>query len=139
MTDKDYKWATGLYVCCISKTIHILIVLLGKVSWSLMSLFNFNIGMVGVRCFGEMAKGFGKCEKTKSIFNKKQQHAKCVSIRENLGEKELLINLDFSKNYSNNDQNEIRNAYFGTKSFSYYYYYYFYYYYYYYYYYLYFI
>ena len=54
----------------------------------------------------------------KHIFNKKQQHAKGVSIRENLGEKELLINLDFSKNYSNNDQNETRNTYFGTKSFS---------------------
>ena len=52
------------------------------------------------------------------IFNKKQQHSTYVNIRENLMERELLINLDFSENYSNRNQNEIQSAYFGNNSFS---------------------
>ena len=41
------------------------------------------------------------------IFNKRQQHSTYVNIRENMMERELLINLDFSENYSNRNQNEI--------------------------------
>ena len=52
------------------------------------------------------------------IFNKRQQHSPYVNIRENLMERELLINLDFSENYSNRNQNEIQSAYFGNNSFS---------------------
>ena len=52
------------------------------------------------------------------IFNKRQQHSTYVNIRENLMERELLINLDFSENYSNRNQNEIQSAYFGNNSFS---------------------
>ena len=52
------------------------------------------------------------------IFNKRQQHSTYVNIRENMMERELLINLDFSENYSNQNQNEIRSAYFGKNSFS---------------------
>ena len=39
------------------------------------------------------------------IFNKRQQHSTYANIRENLMERELLINLDFSENYSNRNQN----------------------------------
>ena len=39
------------------------------------------------------------------ILNKRQQHSTYVNIRENLMERELLINLDFSKHYSNWNQN----------------------------------
>ena len=52
------------------------------------------------------------------IFNKRQQHSTYVNIRENLTERELLINLDFSENYSNRNQNEIQSACFGNNSFS---------------------
>ena len=52
------------------------------------------------------------------IFNKRQQHSTYVNIRENLMKRELLINLDFSENYSNRNQNEIQSAYFGNNSFS---------------------
>ena len=52
------------------------------------------------------------------IFNKRQQHSPYVNIRENLMKRELLINLDFSENYSNRNQNEIQSAYFGNNSFS---------------------
>ena len=45
------------------------------------------------------------------IFNKRQQYSPYANIRENLMERELLINLDFSKN-------EIQSAYFGNNSFS---------------------
>ena len=52
------------------------------------------------------------------IFNKRQQRSTYFNIRENLMERELLINLDFSENYSNRNQNEIQSAYFGNNSFS---------------------
>lgn len=39
------------------------------------------------------------------IFNKNRQRGKYVSIWENLSEKELLKNLDFSKNFSNHNKN----------------------------------
>ena len=52
------------------------------------------------------------------IFNKRQQHSTYVNIRENLMKRELLTNLDFSENYSNQNQNEIYSAYFGNNSFS---------------------
>ena len=39
------------------------------------------------------------------IFNKRQQRSTYFNIRENLMERELLINLDFSENYSNRNQN----------------------------------
>ena len=41
-----------------------------------------------------------------------------VNIRENYGERELLINLNFSKYYSNRKQNEIQSPFFGNNSFS---------------------
>ena len=44
------------------------------------------------------------------IFNKRQKHANYISIRENLGEKKLLINLDFEENYSKCNQNETEIA-----------------------------
>ena len=53
----------------------------------------------------------------RNTFNKKQQHSTYVNIHENLG-RELLINLDFSENYSDRNQNEIQSAYFGNNSFS---------------------
>ena len=53
----------------------------------------------------------------KHIFNKRQQ-GKHVSFGKALIEKEFLFNLDFSKNYSNLNQNEIQRAYLGSNSFS---------------------
>ena len=60
----------------------------------------------------------GKRLSQKRIFNKRQQHSQYVIICENLGVKELLINLYFSENYINYNQNEIQSAYFESKSLS---------------------
>ena len=40
----------------------------------------------------------------KYIFNRRELHAKYVSIHENLGEREWLININFRENYSNRNQ-----------------------------------
>ena len=40
-----------------------------------------------------------------------------MSIRVNLGEKKMLINLDFEENYSKRNQNELQSAYFGNNCF----------------------
>ena len=52
------------------------------------------------------------------IFNKRQKYANYISIRENLGEKKLLINLDFEENYSKCNQNETEITLFGNNCFS---------------------
>ena len=54
----------------------------------------------------------------KHIYVKRQQHACYTKLKEELGENEVLLNVDYSENYSNIQQGEIQSAYFGHDSFS---------------------
>ena len=54
----------------------------------------------------------------KHIYVKHQQHACYNELKEELGENEVLLHVDYSENYSNIQQGEIRSAYFGHDSFS---------------------
>ena len=52
------------------------------------------------------------------IFIKRQQHAFYNSLKENMGVGGLLIYVDYSENYVNNQQEEIQSAYSGHSTFS---------------------
>ena len=52
------------------------------------------------------------------IFTKRQQSKHVQLIKENLKTTELLIQVDYSENYKNRDQDEIQTAYFGQEQFS---------------------
>ena len=54
----------------------------------------------------------------KHIYVKRQQHACYNKFKGELGENEVLLNLDYSENYSNIQQGKIQSAYFGHDSFS---------------------
>ena len=54
----------------------------------------------------------------KHIYVKRQQHACYSKLKEELGENEVLLNVDYSENYSNIQQGEIQSAYFGHDSLS---------------------
>ena len=53
----------------------------------------------------------------KYICVKRQQHACYNKLKEELGENEVLLNVEYSENYSNIQQGEIQSAYFGHDSF----------------------
>ena len=52
------------------------------------------------------------------IHLKRIQNAAFNSLRANLKSNEVLIQVDYSKNYGNKDQRQIQSAYFGQQSFS---------------------
>ena len=53
------------------------------------------------------------------IHVKRIQHAAFNNVKANLQEKkEVLIQVDYSENYTNKDQSQVQSAYFGQKSFS---------------------
>ena len=54
----------------------------------------------------------------KHIFIKRNQNAFYNYLKENLGDNEVLLQVDYSENYSNKDQQEIQSAYFGHNTFS---------------------
>ena len=54
----------------------------------------------------------------KHIYVKRQQYACYNKLKEELGENEILLHVDYSENYSNIQQGEMRCAYFGHDSFS---------------------
>ena len=54
----------------------------------------------------------------KHIYVKRQQHACYNKPKEELGENEILLHVDYSENYSNIQQGEMQRAYFGHDSFS---------------------
>ena len=54
----------------------------------------------------------------KHIYVKRQQHACYNKLKEEVGENEALLHVDYSENYSNIQQSEIQSTYFGHDSFS---------------------
>ena len=53
------------------------------------------------------------------IHVKRIQHIAFNNVKENLQEKkEVLIQVDYSENYTNKDQSQVQSAYFGQKPFS---------------------
>ena len=54
----------------------------------------------------------------KHIYVKRQQYACYNKLKEELGENEVLLHVDYSENYSNIQQGEMQCAYFGHDSFS---------------------
>ena len=52
------------------------------------------------------------------IYVKRQQHVCYNKLKEELGENEVLLDVDYSEKYSNIQQGEIQSAYFGHDSFS---------------------
>ena len=52
------------------------------------------------------------------IHIKHIQHAKFNSLKPNLQGNEILIQINYSENSANHDQNQIQNAYFGQSCFS---------------------
>ena len=52
------------------------------------------------------------------IFVKRQQHAFYNSLKEKIGDGEMLMHVDYSENYVNVQQGEIQSAYFGHSTFS---------------------
>ena len=52
------------------------------------------------------------------IFTKRQQQSKISYPKTNIKVNEVLIHVDYSKNYKSQDQNEIQSAYFRQTSFS---------------------
>ena len=54
----------------------------------------------------------------KHIFVKREQNTFYNNVKDNLEENEMLVHVDYSKHYSNKDQEEIQSAYFGHNTFS---------------------
>ena len=52
------------------------------------------------------------------IHGKRRQFTGITPITGNINEHEILIHLDYRKNYKYHHQKEIQNAYFGNKTFS---------------------
>ena len=52
------------------------------------------------------------------VFVKRQQHAFYNSLKEKIGGREMLMHVDYSKNYVNVQQGEIQSIYFGHSTFS---------------------
>ena len=52
------------------------------------------------------------------IHLKRIQHAKFHELKVNLEEKEILIQIDYSESYANQEQGQIQSAYFGQQTFS---------------------
>ena len=52
------------------------------------------------------------------VHTKRRQFTEITRITDNLNEDEILIHLDYSKNYKCQHQNEIESGYFGNKTFS---------------------
>jgi len=54
----------------------------------------------------------------KHIHIKRLQNAKFNSLKANLEHNEVMIQVDYSKNYANKDQGQIQSVYFGQRGFS---------------------
>ena len=54
----------------------------------------------------------------KHIFVKREQNTFHNNVKDNLEENEVLVHVDYSKSYSDKDQQEIQSAYFGHNTLS---------------------
>ena len=52
------------------------------------------------------------------LYNSLRQHEELKFLKKNLKKDEVIISLDFAKNYENKQKNEIQSAYFGHEAFT---------------------
>ena len=52
------------------------------------------------------------------MYNIYRQYSELKYLKENLGENEAILSVDFSKNYENKQKHEIQSAYFGHEAFT---------------------
>ena len=52
------------------------------------------------------------------VYNIKRRYSELKHLKANLKENEIILSVDFSKNYDNKQHHEIQSAYFGYEAFT---------------------
>ena len=107
---RKYRW-TLFRLVNLSSTCHSLTLLLFIAIWFQLK----ETGEEAKRFLQEVVLGI---DFKRHLYNSLRQHEELKFLKKNLKKDEVIISLDFAKNYENKQKNEIQSAYFGHEAFT---------------------